>query len=117
MPSATPTMHASLAHDEPIESDAVEGANRSFDPIPSHPLAIKPLGNSFLMSHGQTARACTGAWSTLPDEVLTTVLEYLDKRQLLSLGSTCSFMYAFCHADELWKSCFLRCVLKETEDA
>ncbi|KAM4054848.1 cupin-like domain-containing protein [Hirsutella rhossiliensis] len=81
--------------------------SRRADSIPSHPLRVKPLGNRYL-SDGPNARASVGAWSALPDEMLMLVLELFDPRELLRLGSTCKFLYAFCHLDELWKAVFLR---------
>ncbi|KJZ73609.1 hypothetical protein HIM_06942 [Hirsutella minnesotensis 3608] len=77
------------------------------DSIPLHPLRVKPLGNRYL-SRGPHARANVGAWQQLPDEVLMAVLELLDQNVLLRLGATCKFLYAFCHAEELWKALYLR---------
>lgn len=77
------------------------------DSIPSHPLRVKPLGNRYL-SHGPNARASVGAWSALPDEVLLLVLELFESSELRRLGSTCKFLYAFCHLEELWKAVFLQ---------
>lgn len=74
--------------------------------IPSHPLGVKPLGNRFLRA-GSCARGSTGSWTTLPDELLMMVLEHLGKLDLLALGSTCRFFYAFCRSEELWKALFL----------
>ncbi|POR32048.1 F-box protein [Tolypocladium paradoxum] len=88
------------------ESNAVEATAGRSAPIPSHPLGVKPLGNRYL-STGPNARASVGTWAILPDEMLTVVLEHFDKSDLLSLGATCKFLYAFCHPDELWKSLFL----------
>ncbi|RDA93485.1 hypothetical protein CP533_2664 [Ophiocordyceps camponoti-saundersi (nom. inval.)] len=75
--------------------------------IPSHPLRVKPLGN-LLLARGPDARAALGAWGSLPDETLMLVLEHLDQSELITLGSTCKFLYAFCHSDELWKAIYLR---------
>ncbi|OAA43208.1 F-box domain, Skp2-like protein [Metarhizium rileyi] len=77
------------------------------DYIPTHPLGVKPLGNRFL-SNGPNAKAHCGTWGFLPDEMLMLVLEQLDAKSLVSLGSTCKFLFAFCHADELWKPLFLQ---------
>jgi hypothetical protein len=43
----------------------------------------------------------------LPDEVVATVLEYLDAPQLDLLGSCCKFLYAFCRSEDLWKALFI----------
>jgi hypothetical protein len=82
-----------------------ETANESH--IPSHPLGVRPLGNRLL--HGPiSAREHTGQWQVLPDEVLETILEFLDSRDLRFLGYTCKYLYAFCHEDERWKNLFLQ---------
>lgn len=77
--------------------------------IPSHYLGVKPLGNQYF-SDGPNARSHIGDWAGLPDEVIMTVMEYLDKAVLLALGSTCKFLYAACHSEEVWKALFLQYV-------
>lgn len=74
--------------------------------IPSHPLGIKPLGNQYLSS-AVNARGSIGHLQVLPDEVLAQLLEYFGQQPLRRLGYTCRFLFAFCHADDLWKSLFL----------
>ncbi|KAK1978041.1 F-box domain-containing protein [Colletotrichum cereale] len=75
--------------------------------IPTHPLGVKPLGNQYL-SDRPNARKHIGYFETLPDEALMILLDYLDQERLRKLGSTCKFLYAFCHFDDLWKSLFLQ---------
>ncbi|KOS18820.1 F-box protein [Escovopsis weberi] len=75
--------------------------------IPTHPLGLKPLGNQYF-TRAPIARRCTGSWGALPDEILSVVLDHFGTDDLLRLGSTCKFFYAFCHSDELWKSLYLR---------
>ncbi|KAM0450336.1 hypothetical protein ACHAPV_004005 [Trichoderma viride] len=77
------------------------------DSIPTHPLGVKPLGNQYL-AKGPNARRSIGSWACLPEEILALVLEGFDKHSLLNLGSTCKFLYAFCHSEELWKALYLR---------
>lgn len=99
---------SSNAVHEPSESTAGGGnVIAHSDSIPSHPLGVKPLGNQYL-SDGPNARASTGFWACLPDEVMMTVMEALEKLSLMSLGSACKFLYAFCHSEELWKALFLQ---------
>lgn len=74
--------------------------------VPIHPLGIKPLGNLFLAS-GPNARNCIGTFQNLPDEVLAVLLEYLDQGIVRKLGYTCKFLFAFCSADDIWKTLFL----------
>lgn len=72
----------------------------------THPLGLLPLGNQFL-SEAPKARSFAGTFQFLPDEMLSVILECLDHESLRTLGYTCKFLFAFCHANELWKSCFL----------
>ena len=104
MPSATlDSFHSGTAGNESKASD--HEALRS-DSIPRHPLRVKPLGNQYL-TDVPNARCSIGLWAVLPDEVLMIVLEQFGQRELLRLGSTCRFLYAFCHSEELWKALFL----------
>jgi hypothetical protein len=73
--------------------------------IPQHPLGVKPSGNQYTAS--SNARHAVGFFQILPDEILTTVLEYLDAVQLELLGSCCKFLYAFCRSEDLWKILFI----------
>ncbi|KAI1808301.1 hypothetical protein F4811DRAFT_501883 [Daldinia bambusicola] len=83
----------------------------SSDSIPVHPLGVKPLGNLYFAS-GPTARQSLGLLIQLPDEMILQILEYFDIQTLKDVGSTCRFLYAFCHLDELWKALFLDAGLK-----
>lgn len=76
------------------------------DSIPIHPLGVKPSGNEYFAS-GPTARQSLGTFGRLPDEMILHFLEYLNPHSLSTLGTTCRFLYAFCHLDELWKPLFL----------
>ncbi|TFB06054.1 F-box protein [Trichoderma ghanense] len=90
-----------------MPSAVPENVHETNDSIPTHPLGLKPLGNQYL-ADGPNARRNIGTWATLPEEMLALVLEGFDKSSLLSLGSTCKYMYAFCHSEELWKALYLR---------
>jgi hypothetical protein len=84
-----------------------DGASlKESDSISTHALGVRPLGNQFLTG-GPNSRANIGTWRSLPDEMLTVVLESLDQSCLLSLGQACRFLYAFCHSEELWKPIYL----------
>jgi hypothetical protein len=73
--------------------------------VPPHPLGLKPCGNQYTAT--RNARHGVGGFQLLPDEVLALFLEYLDSRELRLLGSTCTFLYAFCVYDDLWKTLFI----------
>lgn len=73
--------------------------------IPPHTLGAKPLGNKYTAT--SDAKDSIGYFQIFPDEVLALFLEYLEAPQLLVLGSTCKFMYAFCRSDDIWKALFI----------
>lgn len=90
-----------------MPSAVLRAQNGQEESIPTHPLGLKPLGNRFL-ADGPDAKASTGTWALLPDEVLMVVLEQLDETTLVTLGACCKFLYAFTRADELWKALFIK---------
>lgn len=94
--------HQSLLCDRTNESSKFTS-----DSIPSHPLGLKPLGNQYL-HNGPIARRSIGVFDVLPDEMLMLFLEHFGAAELLDLGHTCKFFYAFCHSDDLWKALFLQ---------
>jgi len=73
--------------------------------IPPHPLGLKPSGNQYTAVFN--ARQNIGGFQALPDEILMLLLESFDSYELILLGSTCKQMYAFCRADDLWKTLFI----------
>ncbi|KAJ5884881.1 hypothetical protein N7495_009391 [Penicillium taxi] len=74
--------------------------------IPSHPLGVKPSGNSLLAAW--SLRDAIGLFQRLPDELILLVLEQLDGSSLLQIGRTSKAFYAFTKAEELWKTLFVR---------
>lgn len=77
----------------------------SHDAIPSHPLGVKPSGNALLAA--ENLRNAIGTFSILPDDLILTLLEFLDSPSLLRVGRTCKAFYAFTRAEELWKALFV----------
>lgn len=77
----------------------------SHDAIPSHPLGVKPSGNALLAA--QNLRNAIGLFSILPDDLILTLLEFLDSPSLLRIGRSCKAFYAFTRAEELWKNLFV----------
>jgi hypothetical protein len=73
--------------------------------IPHHPLDVKPLGNKYTATGD--GKNSVGYFQILPDEIIAIFLEYLDSSELLLLGSTCKFLYAFCRSDDVWKALFI----------
>lgn len=87
-----------------------EDENEPLQAIPHHPLGVRPSGNQYTAT--VNSRLHTGYFQMLPDEFLQGLLDYLtvDASLLLSLGSTCKALYAFCSADDLWKTVFTKYV-------
>ena len=73
--------------------------------IPSHPLGVKPSGNAY--SSTTNSKSSAGFFSRLPDELVLQLLETLKARELLALGPSCRFLYAFASYDELWRALFV----------
>lgn len=76
--------------------------------VPLHPLGIRPAGNAYTAI--KNIKSSAGLFSTLPDELIVQVLEFLRHRPLLVLGFTCKALYAFCRFDDLWKTLFIEYV-------
>ena len=79
--------------------------SRSLDAIPTHPLGVKPSGNALLAA--ENLRDAIGTFRILPDELILTLLEFLDSPSLLRIGRTSKAFYAFTRAEELWKALFV----------
>lgn len=78
--------------------------------VPQHPLGVRPSGNQYTAT--ENSRLFMGFFQILPDEFLQGLLDYLtvDASLLLSLGSTCRALYAFCSAEDLWKTILIKYV-------
>ncbi|KAK4954566.1 hypothetical protein LTR10_007999 [Elasticomyces elasticus] len=70
-----------------------------------HPLGVRPSGNA-LTSPVNLKPAC-GSFASLPDELLATLLEILEAKDLLLLGGTCRALHAFTRNEELWRALFV----------
>lgn len=95
-----------IVKSETESHSAEESLDHSRDAIPCHPLGVKPSGNA--LTAAWDLRAAIGTFSILPDEVILTLLEYLDSESLLNVGCTCKALYAFTRSEELWKALFIR---------
>jgi hypothetical protein len=84
---------------EPSKDDSHDGD------IPSHPLGVKPSGNAYTSS--MNSKLGAGQFASLPDELILQLLETFSASELLTLGSSCRFFYAFTHHDELWRALFI----------
>jgi len=76
--------------------------------IVSHPYNIRPSGNAYTAS--RDIKAFAGSFAALPDELILQVLEYLEALELVRLGSSCKALYAFCRAEDLWRTLFIEYV-------
>jgi hypothetical protein len=73
--------------------------------VTSHPLNLKPSGNVFAAE--RDIKMSMNIFARLPDELLLQVMEWLEPVDLIRLGSTCKAFYAFCTAEDLWKTLFI----------
>jgi len=89
-----------------VESPDEPVLEESSDTIPLHPLGLKPSGNQYTASVN-SKRSVGPIFAIFPDEILSIFLEYLDVPGLLTLGSSCKFLYAFSRSDDLWKTLFI----------
>lgn len=74
--------------------------------VPSHPLGIKPAGNAYTAS--ENIKSKCGLFASLPDELLSHILESFEADILISLGRTCRALYAYTRLDELWRALFVK---------
>lgn len=70
-----------------------------------HPLGVRPSGNAFTSK--VNLKSSCGFYSTLPDELLAQLLDYLEAADLLKLGATCRALHAFTRSDEIWRALFV----------
>ncbi|KAJ0426084.1 hypothetical protein BJY00DRAFT_298225 [Aspergillus carlsbadensis] len=99
MPDIT-TLGSQLRNENSVEELAAPNA------IPGHPLGVKPSGNALLAA--VNLRNAIGTFGLLPDELILSLLEFLDCPSFLQLGRTCKAFYAFTRAEDLWKTIFIR---------
>ena len=71
----------------------------------AHPLGVKPSGNA--LTSDENAATSIGAFGALPDEMILTLLEWLDSESLLRLGASCRGLFAYATTDQLWKDLFI----------
>lgn len=74
--------------------------------VVSHPLNVKPSGNA--MTSHTNAKHRAGRFALLTDELVMLLLESLEATDLLRMGHTCKYLYAFASFDELWRALFIR---------
>jgi hypothetical protein len=94
--------HISTSHPETAAADPDMEAIT----VPPHPLDVKPEGNAYTAACN-LRNTSGGLFSTLADELIFQILEFLDGSSLLHIGATCKVLYAFGSADDLWKALFL----------
>lgn len=97
MKTAT-SLHLPNRSNDPEEDDTVTSVRR-------HPLGVRPSGNAYTSS--VNLKDSCGLFATLPDELITQILEVLEPQDLLRLGGTCRALHAFTRNDELWRALFV----------
>ena len=88
-----------------MNGSGIDSRNNSPTTIPRHPFGVKPSGNAYTST--ENIKIAAGYFYHLPDEIVTSVLEYLDPEALLSLGCTCKALYAFSRLEDFWKTLFI----------
>jgi hypothetical protein len=83
-----------------IEDDS-SGEQHLDNESPSHPLLVKPSGNA--LTSEIDLRSSMGAFGRLPDAMILLLLEYLDQKSLIQIGSTCRALFAYSAYDQLWR--------------
>lgn len=71
--------------------------------IQLHQLGVRPSGNALTANASEDLRNHTGLFRRIPDELILSLLEWLDEDALLALGSTCRALYAYSSFDQLWR--------------
>lgn len=108
MGSVTPSMDLWSASATDLRSSRDKSPIVQGEPtisIPPHSLGVKPSGNQYAAT--SNARHAIGLFRILPDELIGILLEYFGSSTLMSLGSTCKFLSAFCRVEDLWKALFI----------
>ncbi|MCJ1243074.1 hypothetical protein MMC30_000271 [Trapelia coarctata] len=87
------------------QAAASQAATNDSVTVPIHPLGVRPAGNAYTAT--ENFKSAAGSFSYLPDELLVYILEFLDAKALVGLGSTCRALYAFSRLEDLWKTFFI----------
>ena len=102
--SRTQTCAALETTESGLETHAEESSgkldidNESFQ----HPLLVKPSGNALTSDETGLVNSM-GTLGQLPDATVLLLLDFLDQRSLVSLGSTCRGWFAYTSYDQLWR--------------
>lgn len=103
--------HQITANERPAKRVKTDHARQVVDPADTnsditrrHPLGVRPSGNAYLSR--RNLRRATGGFYRLPDELLVQILELLDAKALLCLGSCCKALHAFTRSEDLWRALF-----------
>ncbi|CAH2352306.1 hypothetical protein CLIB1423_06S03422 [[Candida] railenensis] len=85
-----------------------------------HPLNVRPSGNSILQSDDSFVRSRQdnlGKLARFPDDLIMTLLSYIDDRKdLHRLSLTSRFLYAFLYDEEIWRKLCTKEVHQESEE-
>lgn len=102
----TPVKSSNLNGLNPYTALPDEEVSHSAPEIHAHRLGIRPSGNG--LTESAHARHNIGTFGVLPDEVILTVLEWIEDAQLIVLGKTCRAFFAFTSNDDLWRTLLLQ---------
>ncbi|QEU62592.1 hypothetical protein KDRO_F05220 [Kluyveromyces lactis] len=89
-----------------------------FTSIPTHPLGVKPSGNSLLeeadpQETRKLRKKLLGSLSVLPEDLIIEILTYIDDpKDLQNLGCSSRLLYAYTYDEELWRKIYTKEYLK-----
>lgn len=75
-----------------------------------HPLNVRPLGNLLFEKRppGLSKESQLGIFSRFPEELMMTILSFIDDYQSLkALSNTSRVFYAYCYEEDLWKQLYI----------
>lgn len=75
-----------------------------------HPLNVRPLGNLLFEKRpeGLSKESQLGHFSRFPEELMMTILSFVDEYESLkALSHTSRVFYAYCYEEDLWKQLYI----------
>lgn len=69
-----------------------------------HPFGVRPSGNAFFADIPPIRSPGLGIWSVVDDERVLELLSFLDAKDLSVLMQASCALYAFCNADDVWRT-------------
>lgn len=90
-----------ISHESQHTSEGTADEQAAEVGIQPHQLGVRPSGNA--LTANEDLRSHAGLFGRIPDELVLSLVEWLDEDSLLMLGSTCRALYAYSTFDQLWR--------------